>query len=51
MRNSYIQQKTLKLFMTQDKKLLLYLMIMQKLDLKKFINENKIKQQEQGLKY
>ena len=34
--------------MTRDKKLL---MIMQKLDLKPFTNQNKIKQQEQGLKY
>ena len=37
--------------MTRDKKLLIYLMIMQKLDLKAFINQNKIKQQEQDLKY
>ena len=41
----------LKIFITQDKKLLIYLMITQKLDLKPFTNENKIKQQEQDLKY
>ena len=51
MRNSHIQQKALELFMTRDKKLLIYLMIMQKLDLKPFINQNKIKQKEQDLKY
>ena len=37
--------------MTRDKKLLIYLMIMQKLDLKPFTNQDKIKQQEQDLKY
>ena len=36
--------------MTRDKKLLIYLMIMQKLDLKPFINQNKIKQRENDLK-
>ena len=46
----------LKIFITQDKKLLIYLMITQKLNLKqnqksKITNENKIKQQEQDLKY
>ena len=41
----------LKIFITQDKKLLIYLMITQKLNLKPFTNENKIKQQEQDLKY
>ena len=41
----------LEIFMTRDKKLLIYLMIMQKLDLKPFINQNKIKQEEQDLKY
>ena len=37
--------------MTRDKKLSNYLMIMQKLDLKPFTNQNKIKQKEQCLKY
>ena len=37
--------------MARDKKLLIYLMIMQKLDLKIFANQNKIKQKEQNLKY
>ena len=37
--------------MTRDKKLLIYLMIMQKLVLKPFTNQNKMKQQEQDLKY
>ena len=37
--------------MTQDKKLLIYLMIMQELDQKLFTNQNKIKQQEQDLRY
>ena len=32
--------------MTQDKKLLIYLMIMQKLDLKPFTNQNKMKLRE-----
>ena len=33
--------------MPRDKKLLIYLMIMQKLDMKPFKNRNKIKQKEQ----
>ena len=37
--------------MTRDKKILTYLMIMQKLDLKPFASQNKIKQKEQDLKY
>ena len=37
--------------MTRDEKILIYLMIMQKLDLKPFTNQNKIKQQEHDLKY
>ena len=41
----------LEIFMTRDKKLLVYLMIMQKLDLKPFTNQNKMKLKEQGLKY
>ena len=41
----------LKIFMTRDKKLLIYLMIMQKLDLKLFTNQNKMKLKEQDLKY
>ena len=44
-------KKALELFMTRDKNLFIYLMIMQKLDLKPFTNQNKIKQQEQDLKY
>ena len=32
--------------MTRDKKLLIYLMIMQKLDLKPFANQNKMKLRE-----
>ena len=41
--------KMLKIFITRGKKLLIYLMIMQKLDLKPFTNQNKIKQQGQDL--
>ena len=37
--------------MTRDKKLLIYLVITQKLDLQPFTNQNKIKQQEQDLRY
>ena len=37
--------------MARDKKLLIYLMLMQKLDLKPFTNQSKIKQKEQDLKY
>ena len=37
--------------MTRDKKILIYLMIMQKLDLKLFTNENKMKLKEKDLKY
>ena len=37
--------------MTQDRKLLIYLMIMQKLDPKPFTNQNKMKQWEKDLKY
>ena len=37
----------LKIFMIQDKKLSIYLMIMQKLDLKLFMKQNR----EQDLKY
>ena len=42
-----------KAFMIQDKKLSIYLMIMQKLDPKLFINQNRLKQDktEQNLKY
>ena len=43
--------ENVKIFITRDKNLLIYLMIMQKLDLKPFTNQNKIKQQEQDLKY
>ena len=41
----------LKIFIIQDKKLLIYLMIMQEFDLKLFKNQNKMKQHEQDLKY
>ena len=41
----------LKIFIIQDKKILIYLMIMQEFDLKLFINQNRMKQQEQDLKY
>ena len=37
--------------MIQDKKLSIYLIIMQTLDLKLSINQNRMKQQEQDLKY
>ena len=37
--------------MTRDKKLLIYLMILQNIDLKPFTNQNKIKPGEQDLKY
>ena len=37
--------------MTQDKKLLIYLIVTQKLDLKLFTNQNKIKLKEEDLKY
>ena len=37
--------------MTQDKKLLIYSMIIQELDLKPFTNQNKMKLREQDLKY
>ena len=43
--------KNVRTLLTWDKKLLIYLMIMQKLDLKPFTNQNKIKQKEQVLKY
>ena len=45
--------KSVKIFITHDKKLLIYLMIVHKLDLKLFINQNKMKQNkvEQDLKY
>ena len=41
----------LKTFIIEDKSLSIYLMIVQKLDVKLFINQNRIKQQEQNLKY
>ena len=37
--------------MTRDKKLLIYLMIIQELDLKPFTNQSKMKLKEQVLKY
>ena len=37
--------------MTRDEKILIYLMIMQKLDLKPFTNQNKMKLREKDLKY
>ena len=41
----------LEIFIIQDKKLSIYLLIMQKLDLKLFTKQNKTKKQEQDLKY
>ena len=41
----------LKVFVIRDKKLSIYLMIMQELDLKLFIKQNRTKQQERDLKY
>ena len=43
--------KMLKTFMTQGKKLLIYLIVTQKLDLKPFTNQNKMRLREQELKY
>ena len=43
--------KNVRIFMTRDKKLLIYLMIIQKLDLKPFTNQNKMKLREKDLKY
>ena len=40
----------LKIFIIQDKKLSIYLIIVQNLDLKLFINQYRIKEQEQDLK-
>ena len=50
---SYIQKKVLKLFMIQGKKLLIYLIITQKLDLGLFINEANymMRPREKDLKY
>ena len=41
----------LKVFLTQDKKLLIYLIATQKLDLKPFTNQNKIKLNKKDLKH
>ena len=41
----------LKIFMTQDKKLLTYLIATQKLDVKPFTNQNKMRLREKDLKY
>ena len=41
----------LKIFVIRDKKLLIYSMIIQELDLKLFKNQNKIKLKEQDVKY
>ena len=43
--------KNVRTLYNSRQKLLIYLMIMQKLDLKPFTNQNKIKQKEQVLKY
>ena len=43
--------KNIRTLYDSRKKLLICLMIMQKLDLKPFTNKNKIKQKEQDLKY
>ena len=48
---SYIQKKVLKLFMIQGKKLLIYLIITQKLNLNLFIDQNMVKLREKDLKY
>ena len=40
-----------KIFMTQGKRLLIFLLVTQKLDLKLFTNQNKIKLKEKDLKY
>ena len=40
-----------KIFKTQDKKLLIYLIVTQKLDLKLFTNQNKMRLREKDLKY
>ena len=41
----------LKIFITGDKKLLIYAMTIQELDLKPFTKQSRIKQREQDLKY
>ena len=41
----------LKIFVIRDKKLLIYSMIIQELDLKLLTNQNKIKLKEQDVKY
>ena len=41
----------LKIFIIQDKKLLIYLTITQELDLKPFIKQSKVELQEHDLKY
>ena len=41
----------LKIFMIRDKKVLIYLMITQKLNLNLFIDQNMMKLNEQDLKY
>ena len=43
--------KSVKNFITQDKKLLIYLMIIQEVDLKPFTDQNKMKLREKDLKY
>ena len=43
--------KNVKNFITQDKKLLIYLMIIQEVDLKPFTDQNKMKLREKDLKY
>ena len=41
----------LRIFIIQDKKSLIYLMIIQELDLKQFTKQNRIKQREQDFNY
>ena len=41
----------LEVFLTQDKKLLIYLIATQKFDLKPFTNQNKIKLKKKDLKH
>ena len=50
-KQAYTIKNVRNLYDLRQKKILIYLMITQKLDLKPFTNQNKIKQQEQDLKY
>ena len=50
-KQAYTIKNVRNLYDLRQKNILIYLMITQKLDLKPFTNQNKIKQQEQDLKY